>query len=263
MSTRSLVFTVLITLFSCWSSCFGQEEIVEAVDAATFSSAREHLSKLIQFKLEDSKLGLIRNWDKVLERRPKLSEEERLEKEIQKLVQRGFPAEHAKRHAEAMARHQMHGRGMHSAVYVLFKEMCDDLGIQSGGGGGNNESFRYNYRGNKQVFGIRSDGSDIAFQISDTSTNGTEIELFEDDRKLRFRLLQGDSVILFTQTSTCRLTIVHGDIAEVLEAENFLELKKKHPQQVNRLLLPLWKKIGFTGPYGFQKKLSSRPLSRH
>ena len=251
----------LLTFLCIWtfqqgigSSCsFGQEEIVESIGGASIANAREQLSAIVKLKISNGRISLLRNWDAILDRRPKMSEAERVQQQIDKMLDRGFPEDVARRHAKAMVQHGM-GRDHEAAVTTLFREMCESLGARSGGGAGNRDSFRFNYRGNGQLYGLRGEKNSLTLQLKDTGAGGADLELHDDEKVFQFRLIQGASVVIFRQAKKCRLVVVHEDLAEVLEADDFSMLEKKYPAQVKRLLKPIWRKIGFAGPFGFENK---------
>ena len=199
----------------------GQEQNAELKEFAP------QISKLIRLKMDGQEIRLDReHWERVAEKK---TEEERLNEEIEKLVERGILREHAKQHVESKRRF---GHNNETTLGILFSNFQEATGCRSGGSGGGGSSREWHGRSNALL--VRMHQMPDTFGLTFRQTTEPFQELIVSSHKisgLRIQVNSDTGLMLFWQKydDSIRFVYSSGDRNEAISVKNHDEFLTKHP----------------------------------
>lgn len=234
-------------LIGAWTVNSLAQEFEENISNSDFSRVVEPMGELIQLVEADGMLKISRDWDKKHQRATAgLSDEEQLEKLIAEQVERGLPKDFAERHAKRMLE-----RGNQTpAIRHQFDKVQKAVGRGGGsGGGGGGDDWRWRFESGKFSGNLEISADRLGIRFAD-SEFGVNVDFAESNEgKLQFRVMCDAGIVALDQSDErIRLAVIHGDTAAVYLADNYQQLKEKHPVEVRRFLYDVWKSFGIQRP---------------
>ena len=260
---HKILFTVLffsfLVVFNGSGLAQGQSIVKPDFGDGALEKTSAAMEELLQLKWNGQNLELKRDWDERLKKKKKkgTGEDDELEEAIAQLVERGLPEADAKRLAAQMADNgglgamQFGGGKNQPAVQKAFFVVQSKVGAGSSGVSGSGKNQRLSFFG-RSLAGLaliqndnvrfeftESDNDERSFEIRDNGKGRFKFEFSFD--KLFIRLLQ-------SKTGETQLIWIADDKVKVYVGDSFSNLRKRNPQVVDKMLFPLFERLGIKTP---------------
>ena len=200
------------------------------------------MNQLLILTEKDGKLGFLRNWDIKHSRGNYAGDKEaRLQKETNKMIERGMPLAHAKRLAKlefSPGLNPLHDRLQQAGGY--FNSSGGSLGMKT---------WRYRFSRPGAQIHTRKTARFLAEEF--IADDEIELEFSEGiiAQDFKIRLFFKTGLLYLNQCADrIQLSVIGDESAETFVARDYPSLLKKYPGPVNRHFLQLLENIGFEEP---------------
>lgn len=221
-----------------------------------FEQVAPKIEKLLRLKLTDDNLVLSTDWEDRLkqEKKNKVVDERQRAEMIKEFVARGLPKLEAEEISEKLLKHdinpfdrRLHFRaGKQPAVQKAFLAVASNLGSRSSSRSNNKSTFSTSQLSGESI--ATADNSQ--FKFVEAQGDERSFEMSSNEGKLKFEFSFDQLFVRFSQTKRgkTKLTWIAGDKVDVYLGDSFSDFAKRNPEPTEKLLLPLFKRLGIAVP---------------
>ncbi len=243
----SLVQTTCIALFIFLTGTVqAQQDFAKDLSDSILVDGRDSMDGLIKLVVVDGRLCMLKNWRKDDARaRTGEDQEDRLDDETLKLIERGIPEKHARKLAER--RVQM---GIMPPSAKRLEKVFSEIAGRTAGSSSNSsgeDNWERRFRAGGLDARARRIGEQMRFEFN--TQGGIELSFLDDEDDFKIRLFTDSGVFYIHQNvERTQFVLIRGEDAKVFVADDYYQLREKHSEIIESELLPVLKEIGISEP---------------